>query len=143
MYKFCSIGSQKSGSESIHYARKFNDLTKRAISAYENFLNLNGISSNKTSLYFKESDIKPIVMACIYTARLYSQLISIDNMEKIQNLTKALNFYSQTVFARRNHIKHNSTTLIKSCEEIRIAKEMVSLLPIKLSRLSRGEIIPD
>nr|CAH8824305.1 unnamed protein product [Trichobilharzia regenti] len=81
--------------------------------------------------------------AYIYTARLYSHQISFDNNEKIQNLTKALEFYVQTVNIAEHHIKSHPETLIKNCEEVRIAKEMVSLLPVKLGRLSRGESIPD
>lgn len=82
-------------------------------------------------------------MTCLHTARLYSQLISTCTTEKIQNLTKALEFYVQLVALAENHIKRDALTPIKDCEELRIAKEMVVLLPVKLSRLSQGEILSD
>ncbi|CAH8826785.1 unnamed protein product [Trichobilharzia szidati] len=135
---------QKNDQNAKHYARKSNDLAKQAISLYQNFLELYRAKSNdKTNLDFKESDVKSIIKAYIYTARLYSHQISFDNNEKIQNLTKALDFYVETVCIAENHIKRHPETLIKNCEEVRIAKEMVSLLPVKLGRLSRGESIPD
>nr|CAH8824314.1 unnamed protein product [Trichobilharzia regenti] len=135
---------QKNDQNANHYARKSNDLAKQAISLYQNFLELyRAKSSDKTNLDFKENDVKSIIKAYIYTARLYSHQISFDNNEKIQNLTKALEFYVQTVNIAEHHIKSHPETLIKNCEEVRIAKEMVSLLPVKLGRLSRGESIPD
>ncbi|CAH8438058.1 unnamed protein product [Schistosoma rodhaini] len=125
-----------------HYARKSDDLTKRAISVYRNFLELYGVHSG-TTINCSDDDIKPLIVTCLHTARLYSQLISTCTAEKIQNLTKALEFYVQLVALAENHIQRDVSTAIKDCEELRIAKEMVVLIPVKLTRLSRGEILPD
>ncbi|KAK4472983.1 hypothetical protein MN116_004181 [Schistosoma mekongi] len=135
--------SVKGSQDSVHYARKSNDLTKRAISIYQDFLKSYGVQSVKTALDFSDDDIKPLITTCLYTARLYSQFISTDNVEKIRNLSKALDFYEQLVILAEHHIQGNPTTPIKDCAELRIAKEMIVLLPVKLSRLSRGEILTD
>uniref|UniRef100_A0A3Q0KU13 KIF-binding protein n=1 Tax=Schistosoma mansoni TaxID=6183 RepID=A0A3Q0KU13_SCHMA len=132
----------KEGHVSAHYARKSDDLTKRAISVYRNFLELYGVHSG-TTINCSDDDIKPLIVTCLHTARLYSQLISTCTAEKIQNLTKALEFYVQLVALAENHIQRDVSTAIKDCEELRIAKEMVVLIPVKLTRLSRGEILPD
>ncbi|TNN07010.1 KIF1-binding protein isoform 1 [Schistosoma japonicum] len=135
--------SVKGSQNSVHYAHKSNNLTKRAISVYQDFLKLYGVQSAKTALDFTDDDIKPLITTYLYTARLYSQFISTDNIEKIRNLSKALDFYEQLVTLADHHIQRNPTTPIKDCDELRIAKEMVVLLPVKLSRLSRGEVLTD
>ncbi|CAH8436950.1 unnamed protein product [Schistosoma turkestanicum] len=135
--------SVKGGQDSVHYARKSNDLTKRTISVYQNFLKLYGVNSGTATINFSDDDIKPLIVTYLYTARLYSQLISTGTTEKIQNVSKALDFYLQLVTLAENHIKRFPKSAIKDCEELKIAKEMVALLPLKLSRLSQGELLSD
>ncbi|KAF7231951.1 hypothetical protein EG68_03918 [Paragonimus skrjabini miyazakii] len=128
-----------------HYARKANALARRTLTVYQQFLATfprSGSQSFSTEA-LSEDELRLVMLAHFYSARLHSKMIPANRTERISNVTKAFNQYNYVVSLVDSHLRRHPTSNIGQAEEVNIAREMVSLLPIKLNRLARGEHLND
>ena len=78
-----------------------------------------------------EDTVKPYIVARVYIARLYGRLRTGNGHQKIQHLRKALDEFQKAIEYYDNH-KHSD---IDVTEEIGIAREMITFLPIKMEKI--------
>ncbi|CAL8089043.1 unnamed protein product [Calicophoron daubneyi] len=137
--------AKKAGDKSaVHYAKKANTLTRRALDVYKDFLlTFRRPSQNLQPHVFSEVEIRPFLQAYLYSARLHSRIIPTDVPDRINNISRSLNQYKHILTLAEGHVKRNPFSTLKQTEEVRIAEEMVALLPAKIHRLSRGEPVSD
>ncbi|THD20092.1 hypothetical protein D915_009143 [Fasciola hepatica] len=127
----------------LHYARKANQLAKRAVATFDEFLATFGRSPGQNTKIrkFTEDEIRPVMLAHFYSARLHSRIIAVNPNEQIRSLSRALSGYRAAVSVVENHLQRHPRSSIQNAEELSIARDMCNLLPVRLSRLVRGEPI--
>ncbi|KER22302.1 hypothetical protein T265_14892, partial [Opisthorchis viverrini] len=126
----------------LHYARKANSLAKRALAFYQQLIN-SYARPNQLCHTLSEDEIRPLMLAHFYSARLHSKLFPATREDRVQNLSKALSQYNYVVSLVEAHLRHNPESTIGQSEEVQIARDMAHLLPTKITRLHRGERLAD
>ncbi|VDP94019.1 unnamed protein product [Echinostoma caproni] len=137
--------NKESSKASLHYARKANQLAKRALTTFDEFLSTfvrtPGQQNSQKPRKFAEDEIRPVMLAHFYSARLHSRLITVNPNEYIRNITRSLAEYRIVVSIVENHVQYHPRSPVQNAEELKIARDMCNLLPVRLTRLARGEPI--
>jgi hypothetical protein len=84
-------------------------------------------------------DFTTIVTIKLHLARLYSKLDSKDLKKKVNNLAASLKGYEEAYYLlkKSEFLKTNESLQ----DQYRICEEMINLLPVKISKINRGEEI--
>eukprot|EP00002_Diphylleia_rotans_P037690 TRINITY_DN8446_c0_g1_i6.p1 TRINITY_DN8446_c0_g1~~TRINITY_DN8446_c0_g1_i6.p1 ORF type:complete len:637 (-),score=143.36 TRINITY_DN8446_c0_g1_i6:114-2024(-) len=113
-------------------AKKINESILQAIKHYDSFIN----TFKKDGEFPKVQDehLEAFLTARYSVARLYSRLIPPDLESARQSLIKALAEYK---WIQAYHEKHRFDSFQ---EELKLCKEMIELLPVKISNIGRAEM---
>lgn len=124
-----------SGPPNPNSLNKINQLCHKSIAKFQSFI---ASYSDKTTSELKagltEDEMEPILFAYFECGRLYYKLTTPDRTMQIENTKNSLRYY---------------TMLVKECEENKkfqdrlkseygVCKEMTTLLPLKIKKLSEG-----
>jgi uncharacterized membrane protein YgaE (UPF0421/DUF939 family) len=84
-------------------------------------------------------DFTTIITIKLHLARLYSKLDFKDIKKKVNNLAHSLKIYEETYhYIRKSNFVEQYPSLK---EQLNICEEMINLLPVKISKINRGEEI--
>lgn len=115
-----------------HALAKINGLCDKSIESYSQFLT--SLKDPKTGNFPEKLDddvIKPVVNAYAVIARNNMKKIALDKNVQLENVTKSYEAYKAAV----NIGEKSEYALSIMSEEIGLCKEMVNILPLKISKL--------
>ncbi|KAH9491428.1 hypothetical protein Btru_032154 [Bulinus truncatus] len=111
---------------------KINKLIQQSIDKYEAYIN--SLKAEKTELptEFPEGDVRPALVAFFCMGRLYSKFLESEMPERIAKLSKSLECYKFVI----NYCEVYTSAKELIPNELSLCKEMVSILPLKMARLT-------
>jgi hypothetical protein len=115
---------------------EINTACDKAIKYYKDILLFIEVEYEKAQEKHLE-DFTTIITIKLHLARLYSKLDSKDVKKKVNNMAMSLKTYEDTrkVLSRSSFVVENPSLQ----EQLKICEEMVNLLPVKISKINRGE----
>jgi hypothetical protein len=117
---------------------EINSAAEKAIYYYKSILAFIEVEYEKAAEKLIE-DFNTIITIKLHLARLFSKLSSNDIKKRVNNLAISLKQYEDTkkLIGKSSFLGENSSLQ----EQFKICEEMVNLLPVKISKVNRGEEI--
>ncbi|XP_029041559.2 KIF-binding protein [Osmia bicornis bicornis] len=111
---------------------KINNLAKNAIKNFENFFDsIENRNSDSGMKPFPDDLMQPALIAYFHLGRLYNKIITPDKAIQLENTQNSLNAYKFVVDYCEKYPKAAELMHV----ELNLCKELVNLLPMKISRL--------
>lgn len=116
-----------------HAVLKINKLIGQSLKLFDNFINSFQDQSGRLPDKFDKENLRSILSAKFWIARLHSKMIVVSPQVQIANTKKSMETYEWIV----TYHKANPAD-VEACfaEELKICQEMVDLLPHKLNKMS-------
>ena len=112
--------------------REINNLAKNAIKNFENFFDsIENRNSDSGMKQFPDDLMQPALIAYFHLGRLYNKIITPDKAIQLENTQNSLNAYKFVVDYCEKYPKAAELMHV----ELNLCKELVNLLPMKISRL--------
>ena len=128
-----SIAGDTSPSPSSQRAmQKINRLIKKAIGQFDEFVESYRDHKKEFPEAFDDVSLRPVLTAKFCMARLWTKFVVGETARRVENTSKALGLYKEIVDYKRNHPDMPDVF----AEEMSVCEEMITLLPIKLAKLT-------
>ena len=116
-----------------HAVLKINKLIGQSLKHFDSFINSFQDHSGRLPVKFDKENLRSILSAKFWIARLHSKLIVVNPQAQVENTKKSLENYQWIV----TYHKANPDD-VEACfaEELKMCQEMVDLLPHKLTKMS-------
>jgi len=123
----------KRGNPSEKTVKKFNETAKKGIDYFNKFIDsYRDRRNNKLPPRVPSDDERAYLMAFVYSGRLHAIIIPSERSVQIENTRNSLQCYRTVV----EYCERNPSIKDDIKQEFAICKDMVTLLPLKLSKLS-------
>ena len=122
---------------------KINQLANNSIEYYSKFINTMKSMPDKIKLpdKFDAHNVRPLLLAHFYIGRLYSKIITNNNVEALGNTKKSFDFYSYMISYCEKH-KDDNDEEINVMEvmktEYNVCKELITFMPVKMENLRKS-----